>query len=62
VLVGEEDTMSPPTEAQALLDLLPAASLVRIPRAGHLSAVEDPEAFTTALRAFVVGLGQPADG
>lgn len=62
VVVGEEDTLSPPAEAQALVDLLPAAGLVRIPRAGHLSAVEDPEAFTAALRAFVVGLEQPTAG
>ncbi|MDP9239497.1 MAG: alpha/beta hydrolase [Actinomycetota bacterium] len=52
VVVGEEDTLAPPSAAQAMADAISDATLVRIPAAGHLSAVEYPTAFNHA----VVGL------
>ena len=57
VVVGEEDTLSPPEVAQDMCDALAAGRLARIPRAGHLSSLEDPEAFNAALRAFLDDLG-----
>jgi pimeloyl-ACP methyl ester carboxylesterase len=53
VLVGEEDGLCPPSDAEAIAEAVPDAELVRLPQAGHLSAVEDPEAFSAALRSFL---------
>ena len=56
VVVGEEDTLSPPADAQAMADAVEGARLVTIPEAGHLTAVEAPEAFNAAVAAFLAGL------
>ena len=56
VVVGEEDRLSPVADAQAMADALPQGRLVVLPRAGHLPAVETPEAFDEALRQFLDGL------
>jgi pimeloyl-ACP methyl ester carboxylesterase len=53
VIVGEEDTTAPLVEGQAMVDVLPKARLVQLPKVGHLSAVESPEAFAAALLGFV---------
>lgn len=53
VIVGEDDAVSPPEVGEQLRDLLPDARLVVIPRAGHLSSMEDPAAFNAALVAFL---------
>jgi pimeloyl-ACP methyl ester carboxylesterase len=51
VVVGDEDELTPPADAQAMVQVLPDARLVRIPEAGHLSAMENPDEFTAAIRA-----------
>ncbi|MBO3744537.1 alpha/beta fold hydrolase [Streptosporangiaceae bacterium NEAU-GS5] len=56
VLVGEEDELSPRSDAEAMTEAIPDARLTVIERAGHLSAVEDPEAFNRAVADFVKGL------
>jgi pimeloyl-ACP methyl ester carboxylesterase len=56
VIVGEEDTLTPVADAEAMVAALPQGRLVQIGAAGHLSAVEDPAAFTAAVREFVAGL------
>lgn len=56
VVVGEEDALSPPDEAVVMADALPDSRLVRIPGAGHLTAVETPEHLNEVLRAFVISL------
>jgi len=43
-------------DAQAMVDALPDASLVVVPRSGHLTAVEAPEAFNLAAREFLTSL------
>jgi pimeloyl-ACP methyl ester carboxylesterase len=53
VLVGEEDTLTPPAEARRIAEGVPEGRLVIIPGAGHLSNVEAPEAFNEALLAFL---------
>ncbi|HEX5109352.1 MAG TPA: alpha/beta fold hydrolase [Vicinamibacterales bacterium] len=55
VIVGEEDTMTPPEEAERMASALPRATLVRLPRAGHMSNMEAPEAFNDAVRRFLPG-------
>jgi pimeloyl-ACP methyl ester carboxylesterase len=56
VLVGEHDAITPPAMAQALAAKIPGARLVTIPGAGHLSNLENPDAFAAAVREFVAGL------
>jgi pimeloyl-ACP methyl ester carboxylesterase len=56
VIVGEEDTLTTLDDARAMVDTLPDARLVTIAEAGHLSAVEQPEAFTEAVREFLIEL------
>ncbi len=50
VLVGDEDVATPPARAERIAAALPGARLVRVPRAGHSSPVEEPAAVTAALR------------
>jgi pimeloyl-ACP methyl ester carboxylesterase len=49
VIVGSQDTLTPPEKARAISDLVPSSTLVEISGAGHLSNVEQPEAFNAAL-------------
>jgi pimeloyl-ACP methyl ester carboxylesterase len=53
VLVGEEDVLTPPTEAEELQRGIPGAALVRIPGAGHLPSLESPRAFNEAAAGFL---------
>lgn len=53
VIVGEEDTTTPLEEAKAMNHAIARSHLVVIPDAGHLSALEQPEAFATALENFL---------
>jgi pimeloyl-ACP methyl ester carboxylesterase len=57
VLVGAEDTLTPPAQADALAAAIPGARRVTIPGAGHLANLEQPERFNEALRSFLQGLG-----
>ena len=52
VLWGEEDSMSDRGEQELMLEALRDARFTPIPSAGHLSAIENPEAVTTELVAF----------
>ena len=56
VMAGEEDELIPIAEARAIAEAVTGATLVVIPRAGHLSNLEQPEAFNHALTAFLAGL------
>lgn len=53
VVWGEEDTLSPWSEQQIMIDAASHATVVRIPGAGHLSPVESPTAVAGALRELV---------
>jgi pimeloyl-ACP methyl ester carboxylesterase len=53
VVWGEEDTLSPRAEAEAMADALPDGRLVTIPDAGHLTAVEAPEEFNAVVAEFL---------
>jgi len=53
VIVGDEDVVTPPPEAEFLARNIPGAKLVTIPGAGHLTNIEKPEAFNAALEAFL---------
>jgi pimeloyl-ACP methyl ester carboxylesterase len=56
VVAGDQDALSTLEDAQALVDALPDARLVVVPRSGHLTAVEAPEAFNVAVREFLTSL------
>lgn len=53
VIVGEEDELSPPSDAAAMAKAAPDGRLEVIPKAGHLTAVEQPEAFNAAVTEFL---------
>lgn len=50
VVVGEEDRLTPPSQAEKIVGRLPDAELVRVPDAGHTVMVEQPEPVNAALR------------
>jgi len=53
VLVGEEDTITPPDAAKEMASGIRGARLVTIPAAGHLANLEVPEMFNASLLDFV---------
>ena len=53
ILVGEQDTLTPPAVSQDLQRAIAGSELVVIPRAGHLSSLEQPAAFNAALARFL---------
>jgi 3-oxoadipate enol-lactonase len=53
IIVGDEDAITPPSDAEQMRALIPGAELVRIPECGHLASLERPEAFNGALARFL---------
>jgi 3-oxoadipate enol-lactonase len=53
ILVGVEDTVTPVANALEMQRGIAGAELVQIPAAGHLSNLEQPEAFDAALARFL---------
>ena len=53
VVVGEEDVLTPPAEAEAMAAAIAGSRLEVIPRAGHLSNLENPTAYHDALTRFL---------
>jgi pimeloyl-ACP methyl ester carboxylesterase len=53
VIVGEQDALTPPGATQEYAKQIPGAQLVVITNAGHLSNLEQPEAFVQAIREFL---------
>lgn len=49
VLVGAQDTLTPPALSDEIAAAIPGARLVTVPDCGHLSTIERPEAVTRAL-------------
>ncbi|MCI4369472.1 MAG: alpha/beta hydrolase [Thermoplasmata archaeon] len=50
VLWGTEDKLIPPSQSQAMLEHLPNAIGAGVPGAGHLPSLENPQAFSRAIR------------
>lgn len=55
VVCGEEDMLTKVPDSEAMAATIPGASLVVIPRAGHMSNLEQPLAFNAALQKFLEG-------
>ncbi len=53
VIVGEQDPGTPVAMAQEIHAKAPGSKLVVLPSAAHIANLEQPEAFTRALRAFL---------
>ncbi|MDQ3073531.1 MAG: alpha/beta hydrolase [Bacteroidota bacterium] len=53
IIVGEEDKITPPESAQKMHGMIAGSELTIIPGAGHLSNMENPQAFNNALLTFL---------
>lgn len=56
VVVGDEDVATPLPKAERIVRAIAGAKLVKIPRAGHSSPVEEPQLVTAAIEAFLQAL------
>jgi pimeloyl-ACP methyl ester carboxylesterase len=56
ILVGEDDRATPPERSVRLAAAIPGAVMKVIPRAGHLSALERPDAVAAAITGFLDAL------
>jgi 3-oxoadipate enol-lactonase len=56
VICGEEDTITPVADSETLHRGIAKSRLVVIPRAGHLSNLEQPSAYDEALEGFLAGM------
>jgi pimeloyl-ACP methyl ester carboxylesterase len=56
VVVGEEDTLTPPGDAQQMHQGIAGSKLVKIPAAGHFSPFEQPQLVSKELRTFLDAL------
>jgi 3-oxoadipate enol-lactonase len=53
VIVGAEDAITPPADAESMRVAIPRSRLVVLPAAGHLSSLETPESFSRVLTDFL---------
>ena len=53
VLVGIEDALTPPSEAEIMFNAIPGCRIAELPGAGHLSNLEAPEAFNAQVTEFL---------
>jgi pimeloyl-ACP methyl ester carboxylesterase len=58
VIVGEHDTLTPPTVAVSMARSLPHGTLQIIPGAGHLSPMEQPRQVNAAIAELVDAVGR----
>lgn len=49
IIAGEEDTARPTADSEYLAAKIPGSRLVRVPKCGHSSALEAPDAVTSAM-------------
>jgi len=53
-LVGAEDALTPPSEAEIMFNAIPGCRIAQLPGAGHLSNMEAPEAFNAEITEFLM--------
>jgi pimeloyl-ACP methyl ester carboxylesterase len=57
IVVGSADALTPPAMSEAMAEAIPDAELIVLEGAGHLSNMEDPERFLSALRKLAARVG-----
>jgi pimeloyl-ACP methyl ester carboxylesterase len=57
IVTGEEDALISPKESHAMHEAIPHSTLAIIPKVGHVSNVEDPVRFDSAMRNFLASVG-----
>ncbi len=57
IVVGEEDALTPVKESRAMHAAIPGSTLAVIPDAGHVSNIERPIEFNSAMRNFLASVG-----
>ena len=62
IIVGDDDFLTPPSQAQKLHRGIPSSEFVVLPQSGHFSHVERPELFCTVVRAWLGMLAQKNAG
>ncbi|MDQ0317674.1 alpha/beta fold hydrolase [Amorphus orientalis] len=55
LIAGTEDTSAPPQVMQKMADKIATATYVQLDGAGHLANLDQPDAFTEAMRDFLAG-------
>jgi len=55
IVVGEADAITPPALSESMAKRIPGGKLIRIPNAGHLANVENPDTFNRSLTDFLEG-------
>ena len=58
VICGEEDKPTPPDLSRELQQIIAGSRLMMIPRAGHLTNLEQPDLFNTAIDRFLADVEQ----
>lgn len=58
VVVGADDVISPSAEMRAIADALPNSRFVEIPRAGHMTPMENPGDVNEAIHRFIKEISQ----
>jgi 3-oxoadipate enol-lactonase len=53
IVVGEEDTLTPPALSEEMHRAIAGSELIVVPGAGHLSSFEQPDVFNSALARFL---------
>ncbi|WP_299353282.1 alpha/beta fold hydrolase [uncultured Shimia sp.] len=56
IVVGDEDVATVPAKSERMKAAIPGAHMVMIPRAGHSSTIEEPEAVNAAIETFLAAL------
>ena len=57
IVVGEEDELTPVKESRAMHASIAGSTLEIIPGAGHVSNIENPHEFNSAVRNFLASIG-----
>ncbi len=53
VICGEEDKLSPPSVMKSMADKIQSSEFVLIPKAAHMTPIENPEAVSKAILSFL---------
>ena len=56
LLVGEQDTLTPPSVMQQMHNRISGSEIILVPEAGHMAPLENPEVFTHSIEDFLTKL------